>query len=481
MASLDANFYEHWHRNRTSINRFEDSARPEEPPERLLQQIWQHQRIVRDCLQTVDGRKFRVLHPGFWNHEAGPDFKSAIIQFEDAPPSEGDIEIDLSPGFWRSHGHQGNAAYKSVILHVLWEPGIAPGENLPTLYLRDFLDAPLAELSDWLAGEGTATGPIAPGACSAPLANLGPDTVADLLKQTAQVRLRRKAHLFEIRARHGGWDQSLWEGLFGALGYKKNIWPMKRLAELSPEVMRGSGSALQVQARLLGLGGFLPTEARKTPRTIDPYVRNLWELWWRDVSQFDGLVFPPSIWKLSNMRPANNPARRLALAAHWLESGNLVQKLTDWLNCLIPNTRLVESLTDVLQAEDPFWGARWSFRGAPLKRLQPLLGAQRVTDLAINVVLPWFWSRASAGKNSALLEEIKRRYFAWPAGEDNAVLKLARQRLLRGHRSQPFKFAYAQQGLLQIVRDFCDNTNALCDHCRFPELVNAAQIQCAKV
>jgi len=33
------------------------------------------------------------------------------------------------------------------------------------------------------------------------------------------------------------------------------------------------------------------------------------------------------------------------------------------------------------------------------------------------------------------------------------------------------KTAAAQQGLMQIVRDFCDHSNALCANCRFPELV----------
>jgi len=31
--------------------------------------------------------------------------------------------------------------------------------------------------------------------------------------------------------------------------------------------------------------------------------------------------------------------------------------------------------------------------------------------------------------------------------------------------------AAVQQGLIQIVRDFCDRSNALCDNCQFPELV----------
>jgi hypothetical protein len=31
--------------------------------------------------------------------------------------------------------------------------------------------------------------------------------------------------------------------------------------------------------------------------------------------------------------------------------------------------------------------------------------------------------------------------------------------------------AAAQQGLIQMVRDFCDHSNAICDRCKLPELV----------
>ena len=50
-------------------------------------------------------------------------------------------------------------------------------------------------------------------------------------------------------------------------------------------------------------------------------------------------------------------------------------------------------------------------------------------------------------------------------------LKLARQRLLGGAHRQALKTAAAQQGLMQILRDFCDNSNAVCDACKFPQLV----------
>jgi len=97
----------------------------------------------------------------------------------------------------------------------------------------------------------------------------------------------------------------------------------------------------------------------------------------------------------------------------------------------------------------------------------------------MNVILPWLHALASAGCNAALCGEVERRYHAWPAAEDNSVLRLARQRLLgRGVGGRTgLTTAATQQGLLQIVRDFCEHTLATCEGCRFPELVRQWQTE----
>jgi hypothetical protein len=122
-------------------------------------------------------------------------------------------------------------------------------------------------------------------------------------------------------------------------------------------------------------------------------------------------------------------------------------------------------------AADDYWSWHWTLRSRRLRAPQPLLGGARITDLAMNILLPWLWSRAVEGKNEPLRRELERRFLEWPAGEDNAVLRLARQRLLQSGSGRWFRTAAAQQGLLQIVRDFCERTNAICADCRFPELV----------
>ncbi len=100
-----------------------------------------------------------------------------------------------------------------------------------------------------------------------------------------------------------------------------------------------------------------------------------------------------------------------------------------------------------------------------------MLGLTRVTDLAINVVLPWLWVRAAEGHNEQLQQQIEARYFQWPTAEDNSLLRLARQRLLGGAAPRSLPGAASQQGLLQLVRDFCDHSNAVCENCPLPPLV----------
>jgi hypothetical protein len=130
------------------------------------------------------------------------------------------------------------------------------------------------------------------------------------------------------------------------------------------------------------------------------------------------------------------------------------------------------SLHQIFQVErDDYWSWHWTFNSARMARPQPLLGAGRVTDLAVNVVLPWLWIRAKEGGSEEVRREVERRYFAWPAAEDNSVLKLARQRLLGTSSAKILKGAAQQQGLMQIVRDFCEHSNATCAECRFPDLV----------
>ena len=484
------------------------------PPERLLQAVWQHQRLQRDALQTSDGKIVRILHPGFCNAEGGPDFRGAVLQIGGDAPRSGDVEVDLRASGWHAHGHDKNPNFKNVILHAVWDEGGAPlspsrggvVSNWPKhqmqpapviLPLKNALDAPLAELSLSLENESLRSLPEnLRGKCCAALRELDEARLAELLRAAARVRLENKAAQFRARARSAGWEQSLWEGLFRALGYKHNVWPMQNLAETKSRWARGANSAVHFQARLLGIGGLLPVELTGAQRSPGHYLRQVWDLWWRERDEFSDVVLPRSVWAFHSLRPANHPQRRLALAAHWLADGNFVSKLEQWCAGELSNTtaETIEPahggrrklFKEILESgSDEFWSWHWTFRSARLEKPRPLLGEARVTDLAVNAILPWLHARAAEGGSASLRSGIERCYFQWPRAEDNSVLKLARQRLLGKSRNpgdpssgratrrrcQIFETAAAQQGLMQIVHDFCGRTNAVCADCRFPELV----------
>ncbi len=467
LVNLDPkNFYAAWRIPRLATLR--DAGAP---PERLLQAIWRHQRLRRDALHATDGRTLCVLHPGFWNRESGPDFRGAIIQLAGEPPRSGDIEVDVEPTGWHAHGHDRNPAFRRVILHVIWRGTNQNG--LPALALADAIDAPLEDLAHWLGSDAESLPPAnVMGHCSAPLRKFSDDQIGVLLGAAAMVRLRTKAEWFNAVARQVGWEQALWIGLFRALGYKQNSWPMQRLAELSADLNTTTHSLHQLQARLLGAAGLLPPELPRCGQQTDDYVRQLWDSWWRERDRVGERTLPRGIWRLGGLRPANHPARRLALAAHWLAEGRLVQNLEAWFVETAPAPVSAKSLVHLLcPVSDEFWSWHWNLTSRRSAKPLPLLGAARVTDLAMNVVLPWFHARAAAGGNENAQREVERRWAMWPRGEDNATLRLTRQRLFASARR--WRAAAEQQGLLQIARDFCGHSNALCEHCPFPDLVRS--------
>jgi hypothetical protein len=472
------NFYARWRRQTVATNLLREENGF--PTERLLQAIWQHQRLKRGALKTGDGKIVRVFHPGFASLEGGPDFQNAVLQIGNDAPVSGDVEIDLRSAGWRAHGHDKNKNFQNVILHVIWdEAKLNSSENIPAvLSLKNFLDAPLAELSLSLENESLRSLPEnLRGKCCAPLRELDEIKLAELLNQAAQVRFENKAAAILARAKNAGWEQALWENLFRALGYKHNVWPMQNLAETKSRWSRGANSAFELQTRLLGVSGLLPDELTRAQKSSDTYLRRVWDFWWRERDGFENFILPRAVWKFHGLRPANHPQRRLALASHWLADKNFISKIESWSAAKISDKKLSESLLEILQVgRDEFWSWHWTFKSARMKKPQPLLGDARVTDLAVNVILPWLWIRAKEGGNERIQDEMERRFFAWPAAEDNSVLKLARQRLLGISNVKIFRTAAAQQGLMQIVRDFCEHSNAVCDDCRFPELVRGWKI-----
>src|SRR6266576_1594221 len=206
-------------------------ALPRIPSELELQARWFAGEFGRK-FQTTIGQRTEIIQFGFWNREAGPDFQDAAIRIEDGPVIRGAIEIDLIDRNWKLHGHGVTPAFDGTILHVFTQQSGAEfftrtssHRNVPQVQLD------LAALAD----SDVTNLPIAhAGRCLAPLRNLEASRVASVLEAAAQFRLRRKTERFSQPLRIHARDETIYQSLAEALGYKKNRLPFTLVAQRLP-------------------------------------------------------------------------------------------------------------------------------------------------------------------------------------------------------------------------------------------------------
>jgi hypothetical protein len=202
---------------------------------------------------------------------------------------------------------------------------------------------------------------------------------------------------------------------------------------------------LGAQACLFGLSGLLPAQP-EGPNA--GHLRAMWDRWWREAGRWPSGGLPREAWRLAGLRPANHPERRVAMAGHWLASGPRGAAMVEAILGACDTSQALERVARALQpSEDAFWETHWTL-GSMTSRTSPLLGRPRQVDLVVNVVLPWLWARASSvtGPARDVRGLVWSRFCEWPAGEDNAVLKTARLRLLGGERRVLPRTAAMQQG-----------------------------------
>lgn len=118
--------------------------------ESLIQWVWEQ--LEFDCknLQTTCGRNIQIISPGKLNHGKGPDFSNASIII-DGIQWHGSVEIHNHANEWNIHGHQNDASFNNVILHVVLEN---PHKKVLTLnghtpfilYLKPYLHSELNRL-----------------------------------------------------------------------------------------------------------------------------------------------------------------------------------------------------------------------------------------------------------------------------------------------------------------------------------------------
>src|SRR5437899_10424115 len=376
------------------VTRVHESAlfvSPQIPSELELQARWFAGDFGKNFVSTA-GDQIEIVQFGTWNREAGPDFRDAAIRINGSEPVRGCIEIDLLDRSWETHGHAINPAFEATVLHVFVERGdrefftrTKSNRNVPQVCIDP---ATLPEVFN-------ANVPLArPGRCQAPLKDLPEERVCSVLEARAPFRLRQKANRIHKKIDTHGRDETLFQEVASALGYKENKLPFTLLAQRFPlRLLREN--VRSCEALLFGGAGFLDTSDLDVyKKSAREYVRQLWDGWWPHRDELQRFILPANTWRLSSTRPVNPPQRRLAALAILARDWPRLQRAS--------GKSSVAAASDFFQAlEHPFWNFHYTVTAAASPKKMALIGESRVVDILANVLFPFWMAHDSRPPNPA--------------------------------------------------------------------------------
>lgn len=419
-----------------------------------MQYVWQHRLLLSSDLHTVDGRVVHVIDPGRLNTDAGPDFFNAKVKIGDRLWA-GDVEIHVRASDWHRHGHDGNPAYDSVVLHVVDYDDIfinrSNGEQIPQMVMRCAPEFHRSYAA--LVNRADAELPCAPH-----LAEFQRIYVTDWLSALAYERMYVKSDRFldTLTRLRGDWEEALYITLARALGFGTNAEPMERLAQSVPLqfLRKHADAASAIEALLFGQAGMLDGAP-----ISDPYVAQLKREHAFFAHKFCLSPLQPLGWKMGRMRPQNLPYRRVALLASLISSDfRLVRRIIE-----------LEDVEDAIKLFSArltgYWARHYTF-GAETQRPIDTLSRSSAILLVINVAVPLLMAYGTTHGESRFTERAAEWLTKLPA-ESNSIITLFAAAGLRAPD------ALTSQALIQLRREYCEKRR--CIFCRFGHRLLAAK------
>lgn len=338
--------------------------------------LWQYSLYDSDGLSTTMGEKVKVINPGIFNYDSGPDFFAARVEI-DGTILVGNIEIHLNSSNWYHHKHQDDAAYSNIILHVVMnhDKEILDIRNnpIPVIELKDKFDKGLLErYSGILASKSWV-------ACEKFVSSTNSVILTSWLSRLLVERLERKAE--EIRKFYeyfgNNWEQTFYYFLARNFGFKVNATPFALLAQQTPYnlLARLKNDPIRLEALLFGQAGMLHDNFK------DAYPALLLKEYQFLRHKYNLTPIEKSLWKHSKLRPSNFPSIRISQFAQ------LVFKSTGLFSKLIEANNL-NQLKELLTVDcSAYWREHYLFDKQSVSRTKSL-GRDAITNILINTIVP---------------------------------------------------------------------------------------------
>ena len=453
--------------------------------ERLIHCIWSEQ-LFRKTLQ-IEGRALNISSPGWWNLEAGPDFRNAEI-FLDGQRISGDVEIHLHSSDWYQHGHHQDPRYNGVVLHVVLQSSgngcvKQNGETILELELKDCLLEELRLLRQRIPIYEFPFGPETNvRLCRRFMQEHDTQAVVRILDSAGDLRMKRKKERFLETIKTSDFQQAFYEGMMEGMGYKQSRYAFRELARRVPveELLRadftGRRGIDSMAAILLGTAGLLHdvSQLRLHPdQETAAYVNEIFRFWKKAESHYSPRQLVGFCWYPSSTRPANFPARRLTAVAaffHYYRSELLTLLLQPLKNADDGRRGIRAILRQWLQLfARPlhlYWSYHFQFERRRFYAPRRLIGNERGKILIINVVLPSLLAFAEQKEDKKLEQLLQTIYRSHPKLAPNSITRLMEHRLFgTGGSPSLIHTAHRQQALHHFFFDFCDNRETSCSRC----------------
>lgn len=345
--------------------------------EAFLQYLWQH-RLFDGSLTTVDGVSVEVVHPGFLNTDAGPDFVDVRLRLGGFLWA-GCVEIHLKSSDWNRHHHSSDCAYNGVLLHVVYQYDVAvklpDGSVLPTLEVcrsipevvwhnYEMLLNPPAELAVGCASKFHQVSPLARRAA---FDGLG---VERLQKKTQEVgRI--------LNDTRGDWEQCCYLLLAHYFGGRVNAFPFELMAKSVDKTFlaRWRDDATRLEALFFGQAGMLQDYFD------DDYPRQL-QADYHALQKGAGLT-PISLhlWKFFRLRPSSFPTLRISQFAQ------LMARSQSLFASLLEMERIEELHAFFDVAASDYWLSHYRFDQPSVVRCKRV-GEEMADRLILNAWIP---------------------------------------------------------------------------------------------
>ncbi len=425
--------------------------------EKLLQYCWKHRILPEGELRTADGESIEIVDTGLLNTDAGPDFFNARIRIGDRLLA-GNVEIHVRRRDWYAHGHDRDAAYDNVILHVVdaQSNGLADADSvIRTREGRILPEVKISVPEEIRANYRELLSEDSYPPCYKIIPNVTPLSMHSWMAALQTERLKQKTEAIAERVSmlKGDWEHAYFITLARSYGFGSNSDALEQWARNMPmtSVAHHRDNLFQIESIFFGQAGMLNIasvrERLQLETAADEYFQRLQSEYEYLKHKFQMTDKYAPQWKYMRMRPQNFPTIRIAqLARLYYERRTSLSQL---IEC-----DTIDKLRKMFHCGvSDYWQTHYTF-GHESQPSAKQLSAASINLLMINCAIPMIFAYGRQTGSEALCNRALDLLESLPP-ENNTITRMWKQVGLES------RSAGDTQALIQLKKQYCDRKDCL--------------------